>query len=563
MATFLFLISCVAPTRADHPLVPGDADDWRTFEVDDIEVVTNSSVGRAIEDVRALRELRDVLGSLLIEGTSENLPPLTLVLFDEREHFEPYQPWYEGDYRQLGGWFMPGLDRNTMVVDASRRRHVRPVVFHEFVHAWIAANLPSLPLWMNEGFAEFYSTFEMDGDTAKVGKPIEWHRDALKQRRFIGFPRMNSLDHDAPEYNESARNTMYYAQSWALVHYWMTTRARRPGLTKFIEAVHRGVHPAIALEECFEVGYEVIEAEMKALKDRKKWPVFSLEVDSKLDEDDVDVRRMSETEILLALGETVARLAASRPGFADAHFEAVLESQVEDVRAYRGLASYRAARQDLGAANEFLDRALAIAPEDRDANVAKGFNLFWLWLRGETASTSDIQGETPPELVTAREHFERVLAVDGDDVFARAGFGLTFLVDLDPREGIDSMARARETLTWENSFLAAEVVMRAHARQTDVARTMLENRLRTRKADRQTMNMIGWVESQVINAEMMVVDRLEEEGDYTQADAILTTAIENAGNTQILRFLRERQASLQRTMTMDPDRAAATDESGR
>ncbi len=47
------------------------------------------------------------------------------------------------------------------------------VVFHEYTHSVLHANLHWLPTWMDEGMAEFYAYTRFQGDHIYVGAPSE------------------------------------------------------------------------------------------------------------------------------------------------------------------------------------------------------------------------------------------------------------------------------------------------------------------------------------------------------------------------------------------------------
>lgn len=558
-AAVVLVLALLAPGLASaskHPLVPGKVEDWYRFEVEDIEVVTNASVDRAIEDISTLRALRKIMCSLLIEGTEEHLPPLTFVLFGEREDFERYQPWYEGKRMEVGGWFVPALDRNTMVVDVSQRSFARPILQHEFVHAWISANLPLLPLWMNEGFAEFYSTFRIEDDLAIVGEPIDWHLESLAKRTPIGFPRLTDLGHDAPEYNEGRRTSMLYAQAWGLVQYFMTTRERRIGLSKFIEEVHRGTHHAKALEKSFGVRFEVIDQEMLALKNRPKWPVFRLKSEGRVDLDDVVVERLDAKSTLITLGEVLARLGDSEPGLAQAHFDAALDLEPGSVRALRGIAMRQRVEGLSSVALETLDRVLALAPDDPEANVEKGLLLFQQWQENERSAQESLPDGPPEALATARAHFERALAARPQHAIATAGHGMTYLGEKNPVIGVRSMERARRTLTWDPLLLSMEIMLRSRVKDLERARELLDGDLRQRLSASRARGAVDLIELVVVGAEVERVNALARAGETETAAVIVERALEATASPAVTAQMRSLQRSLQRDLA---ERAAIPD----
>ena len=69
--------------------------------------------------------------------------------------------------------FIGSSERNFVLLrlDApeDRRYHA---IYHEYVHQVMRLNFPDLPLWLNEGLAEFFALRQMSGtDTSDLGNP--------------------------------------------------------------------------------------------------------------------------------------------------------------------------------------------------------------------------------------------------------------------------------------------------------------------------------------------------------------------------------------------------------
>ena len=59
------------------------------------------------------------------------------------------------------------------------------IIFHEYTHLLLRHNQPYWPLWLAEGMAEIYSTFEVSGGYhARIGKPIDSTCACWSRRRF-------------------------------------------------------------------------------------------------------------------------------------------------------------------------------------------------------------------------------------------------------------------------------------------------------------------------------------------------------------------------------------------
>jgi tetratricopeptide (TPR) repeat protein len=107
-------------------------------------------------------------------------------------------------------------------------------IFHEYVHLLVDNVSPDTPLWLNEGLAEYYSTFRVvdGGRRALVGQVIPSHRRLLRERRFLTIPDLLGVERASPDYNEGERRSLFYAQSWALVHMLLS---RPPGRASQLE----------------------------------------------------------------------------------------------------------------------------------------------------------------------------------------------------------------------------------------------------------------------------------------------------------------------------------------
>ena len=93
-------------------------------------------------------------------------------------------------------------------------------VFHEYAHLLLAANLPDLPPWFTEGFAEFYSTIAIDNKHATIGRPPESAVEVLRQESLMPVVTLFGVDHNSPVYNDdSDPRSIFYAESWLAVHY--------------------------------------------------------------------------------------------------------------------------------------------------------------------------------------------------------------------------------------------------------------------------------------------------------------------------------------------------------
>ena len=95
------------------------------------------------------------------------------------------------------------------------------MVYHEYAHQLMNGNMSAeLDPWLEEGFAEYFSSIEVDGKQARVGKiPSETYQ-ILQQNGYIKVADLLNVRHNSATYNESGdHRTVFYAESAMLVHY--------------------------------------------------------------------------------------------------------------------------------------------------------------------------------------------------------------------------------------------------------------------------------------------------------------------------------------------------------
>ncbi|MGC4082379.1 MAG: DUF1570 domain-containing protein [Vicinamibacterales bacterium] len=131
----------------------------------------------------------------------------------------------------------------------------------------MASTVGHAPPWVNEGLAELYQTFEIanGGRTALIGKPSRDNLVLLQASSQL-MPVSDSIAvrNDSPLYNEGDRRGLFYAESWALVHYLtFGAPARSVQLRAYLTAIGRGDWPDEAFSNAFGVDTRALDVELR------------------------------------------------------------------------------------------------------------------------------------------------------------------------------------------------------------------------------------------------------------------------------------------------------------
>lgn len=124
------------------------------------------------------------------------------------------------------------------------------VLFHEYAHHFMMQYFPSAyPAWYVEGFAEFYSTAEMDGKGgASVGKPAYHRAYGLALLKPFPLTRLMSADPGAKTAEEVEA---YYGRAWLLTHMLAFSPTRKNQIDDYLRAFASGVAPEKAAADAF------------------------------------------------------------------------------------------------------------------------------------------------------------------------------------------------------------------------------------------------------------------------------------------------------------------------
>jgi hypothetical protein len=221
--TILLLTSC-APLKPAPPSLPVG----RTRTVDQLVIHSDFPLPeqhRMLDELRALRE--QVSRRLELPVTEE---PIHVYLFKSGSRYRAFLKQHFPDYPMRRAFFVETDTR--LAVYAHWGDHVAVDLRHEVCHGYLHAAAGHLPLWIDEGLAEY---FEVSPGRGGVNRPhVRLLEEKLREGWRPDLARLESLD--TPE----AMRQLDYAESWAWVHLLLeTSGARRSALHGYLDSLRR------------------------------------------------------------------------------------------------------------------------------------------------------------------------------------------------------------------------------------------------------------------------------------------------------------------------------------
>ncbi|HEX8176336.1 MAG TPA: tetratricopeptide repeat protein [Pyrinomonadaceae bacterium] len=341
---------------------------WTQVRSKNFILIGNASEKEIREVATKLEQFRDVTSRLLSKANFNSPVPTKVVVFKSGSSYKPYKPLYQGKPANVSGYFQAGRDVNYITLTIEQADdNPYDVIFHEYVHLLVANNLTSTPLWFNEGLAEYYSTFEVtDGDKkAWVGKPKGYHVRLLREEKLLPLQTFFGVDHDSPLYNERNKQSIFYAQSWALIHYLLLGNEgkRAPQLNRFIDLVSGGATIEAAFQQAFQMDFATLEKELKKYVQRDTYPVTIATFSRKLEFDaEMQSSTMTEVEALATLGDLLLHI--NRLEDAEARLQQAVTLDPKLSGAQSSLGVLRLRQRRYAEARGALQQAVAADPQN-------------------------------------------------------------------------------------------------------------------------------------------------------------------------------------------------------
>jgi hypothetical protein len=333
----------------------GKKESWVEVRSPHFVAYSDDGEAEARRALMAFEGLRSVFG-VIFPGIRLDPPkPMLLIVTRDQDSMARFLPEAFGgkDPKRPAGVFLMRSDRNYAILRTDVSSQVdQPyfALFHEYTHSIVHQNFPSLPTWLDEGIADYYGATEIQSNKVYLGRIPRGRLQELRDRARLPMETLLTVTQDSPHYQEGEKAGIFYAQSWAFVHYlFMAEEARKAGLFQaYLKALGREKDPLAAAKEGFgDLGK--LQANLGMYSHRTIFQFWVLPLAVQLTDKDLQVRAMNEAEALVVRAEFL--------------------QYTQHEKGSRPL----------------LEQALALAPRDPGVHAALGYSYV---LRGEGEEAS-------------------------------------------------------------------------------------------------------------------------------------------------------------------------------
>jgi tetratricopeptide (TPR) repeat protein len=231
-------------------------DHWVELRSQHFVVLTDSNEKQARRIATQFERMRGVFQLLMPAASDTTGSPIVVLALKDKKGFQALEPeaYLAKGKLDLAGYFLRAPDKNYILVRLDAQGdHPFATVYHEYTH-YMARNASEwIPLWMNEGLAEFYQNTELRDKDVLLGEANLDDIMYLRQNRLLPLTTLLKVDQSSPYYHDEQKGSVFYAESWALMHYLEITDAQKntSRLQDYSKLLIKKEDPVIAAQQAF------------------------------------------------------------------------------------------------------------------------------------------------------------------------------------------------------------------------------------------------------------------------------------------------------------------------
>ncbi len=194
----------------------------------------------------------------------------TIKVFGRRDRYDSAVP---APLRSTLGCFSYGKNLMMSFKGDRTRDDVLRTLSHEGFHQFLYDRIGGdMPMWLNEGFAEYFAEAERDGDGFQTGQipaaRLRAVQSAVRSGTFIPLDALFPMNRSkwAANVRDDARMTgLQYDQAWSLIHFLMHAGEGRfrDRLYGYLRSHADGQSPGMAFRENFGTNIRAMERAWK------------------------------------------------------------------------------------------------------------------------------------------------------------------------------------------------------------------------------------------------------------------------------------------------------------
>jgi len=331
-------------------------------------VITNSyeKQGRHILD--QFERMRWVFQTLFPGLNVDPPEPIVIIVAADNKSFQALEPaeYLARGQLKLGGLFQRTADKNYILInqDAENEEHPYAFIYHEYTHVQFRNDQAWIPIWINEGLAEFFENTEIHSKDVELGMANANLILYLRNNGLIPLDVLFHVDYSSPYYHQEEKASILYAESWALTHFLFVTdhQNHTNRLQNYLDLCRNHEDPAVAGQEAFG-DLKVLLDQLSSYIGKSQYGYFTLNSSAApIDESSFKAQVLTEPRANAIRAGILA--AVRRTGEAKALAESVLASDPKNTEAREVLGSIALQAGDRDTARKWFGEAVNLGSDN-------------------------------------------------------------------------------------------------------------------------------------------------------------------------------------------------------
>ncbi|HTU44757.1 MAG TPA: hypothetical protein VMF91_06830 [Bryobacteraceae bacterium] len=271
------------------------AERWIKLTSPHFRMYTTNGQAKAIEALRIFEEARGFFAANSPLAPAPDTP-VEIIAFNSEKQYAPYRV-----NKNSVAYYQRGHKCDYIVMQQLGRTYF-PAAIHEYTHLFLEHLDLHLPLWLDEGLADVYSSLQARDSKLMVGAPPPGRLEALAAFGPLDVRVLFNVNRESDYYNKQQAMAQFYAQSWELAHMLLLGRNYRPGFPRFLNAISAGESAGEAFASVYRKSLDHVNADLRSYLAPGKIAVtlFDMHLDEKQLKPQINEPSPLELDLVLA-----------------------------------------------------------------------------------------------------------------------------------------------------------------------------------------------------------------------------------------------------------------------